>query len=203
MEYPVIFQNLIDCFKRLPGVGAKTAERMAYDILAMKPEDIEKIATSILSVNQISKCPICGNLAENNELCEICASEEREHNLICVVHSPKDVFAFEKMKEYRGTYHILNGYISPSKNIGYEDINLPSLITRIESSEIKEVILATDLTMEGEITAMYVTKLLNKFPDLVVTRLAHGLPMGAQLDYADEMTLFRAFLNRKNVNENK
>ena len=202
MEYPQIFQNLIDSFKKLPGIGSKTAERMAYDILSMRPEDIENFANSIISINQISRCPICGNLSENNNLCEICSSEERDHHSICVVHSPKDVFAFEKMKEYHGVYHILNGYISPTKNIGYNDINLDSLMKRIENEKIDEVILATDLTMEGEITAMYITKLLNKFPSLSVSRLAHGLPMGAQIDYADEMTLFRAFINRKSVGEN-
>ncbi len=199
MDYPIIFQNLIDCFKRLPGVGSKTAERMAYDVLAMSKENVDRFASSISAINQISRCPVCGNLSENNQPCEICASEERDHHFICVVHSPKDVFAFEKMKEYHGVYHVLNGYISPSKGIGYNDINLDSLMKRIESEKIDEVILATDLTMEGEITAMYITKLLEKFPSLVISRLAHGLPMGAQLDYADEMTLFKAFSNRKQV----
>ena len=199
MDYPLIFQNLIDSFKRLPGVGSKTAERMAYDVLNMEPEKIEQFANSILAVNNISRCPICGNLSENNHNCELCDSEERDKQTICVVHGPKDVFAFEKMKEYHGVYHVLNGYISPSKGIGYEDINLPSLIERIKKGDIKEVILATDLTMEGEITAMYISKLLEKFDNLKITRLAHGLPMGAQHDYADEMTLFKAFSNRKEI----
>lgn len=201
MQYPLIFQNLIDSFKKLPGVGAKTAERMAYDVLNMSKENIEQFATSILSINNISRCPICGNLSENNENCELCDSEERDHKTICVVHGPKDVFAFEKMKEYHGVYHVLNGYISPSKGIGYDDINLPSLIQRIKDENIEEIILATDLTMEGEITAMYISKLLEKYENVIVTRLAHGLPMGAQLDYADEMTLFKAFSNRKEVNK--
>lgn len=201
MQYPLIFQNLIDSFKKLPGVGAKTAERMAYDVLNMSKENIEQFATSILSINNISRCPICGNLSENNENCELCDNEERDHKTICVVHGPKDVFAFEKMKEYHGVYHVLNGYISPSKGIGYDDINLPSLIQRIKDENIEEIILATDLTMEGEITAMYISKLLEKYENVKVTRLAHGLPMGAQLDYADEMTLFKAFSNRKEVNK--
>lgn len=199
MEYPLIFQNLIDNFKRLPGVGSKTAERMAYDVLSMSSEVIESFSNAILAINNISRCPVCGNLSENGNLCEICSNEERDHKTICVVCGPKDVFAFEKMKEYKGVYHVLNGYISPSKGIGYEDINLPSLLTRIKNDELNEVILATDLTMEGEITAMYITKLLEKYEGLTITRLAHGLPMGAQLDYADEMTLFKAFSNRKNV----
>lgn len=199
MDYPLIFQNLIDSFKKLPGIGSKTAERMAYDVLAMSKENIENFASSILAINNISRCPICGNLSENDNLCEICGSEERDQNTICVVHSPKDVFAFEKMKEYHGVYHVLNGYISPSKGKGYDDINLSSLIKRVEEGNIEEVILATDLTMEGEITSMYISKLLSKYEKLKITRLAHGLPMGAQLDYADEMTLFRAFSNRKQV----
>ena len=199
MEYPLIFQNLIDSLKKLPGVGSKSAERMAYDILNMDEDTIKKFADSILAINNISRCPICGNLSENNEPCEICKSEERIKNVICVVHGPKDVFAFEKMKEFHGVYHVLNGYISPSKGKGFDDINLASLISRIENETIEEVILATDLTMEGEITAMYISKLLSKFENLTVTRLAHGLPMGAQLDYADEMTLFKAFSNRKTL----
>ena len=199
MEYPLIFQNLIDSLKKLPGVGSKSAERMAYDILNMDEDTIKKFADSILSINNISRCSICGNLSENNEPCEICKSEERIKNVICVVHGPKDVFAFEKMKEFHGVYHVLNGYISPSKGKGFDDINLASLISRIENETIEEVILATDLTMEGEITAMYISKLLSKFENLTVTRLAHGLPMGAQLDYADEMTLFKAFSNRKTL----
>ena len=202
MEYPIIFQKLIDCFKRLPGVGNKSAEKMAYDVLAMKKENIELFIKSISDINNLTKCPICGNMSENNSICEICASEERNHKLICVVSSPKDVFTFEKMKEYNGVYHVLNGCISPSKNKGYDDINLSSLISRVKNSDVEEVILATDLTMDGEITAMYVTKLLKKENDLLkVSRLAHGLPMGAQLDYADEMTLFKAFSNRKQIDK--
>ena len=199
MEYPLIFQNLIDSLKKLPGVGSKSAERMAYDILNMDEETIKKFADAILAINNISRCPICGNLSENNEPCEICKSDERIKNVICVVHGPKDVFAFEKMKEFHGVYHVLNGYISPSKGKGFDDINLASLISRIENETIEEVILATDLTMEGEITAMYISKLLSKYENLTVSRLAHGLPMGAQLDYADEMTLFKAFSNRKTL----
>ena len=158
MDYPLIFQNLIDSFKKLPGVGSKTAERMAYDVLNMSKDNIENFASSILAINNISRCPICGNLSENDNLCEICAAEERDQNTICVVHGPKDVFAFEKMKEYHGVYHVLNGYISPSKGKGYDDINLSSLIKRIEDGNVIEVILATDLTMEGEITSMYISR---------------------------------------------
>ena len=147
MDYPILFTNLINSFKKLPGIGSKTAERMAYDVLNMSKENIESFANAILSINNISRCPKCGNLSENNQECELCLSDERDHKTICVVHGPKDVYAFEKMKEYHGVYHVLNGYISPSKGIGFDDINLNSLIQRIEQEEIIEVILATDLTM--------------------------------------------------------
>ena len=200
MEYPVIFLELIESFKRLNGVGAKSAERMAYDVLNMKKQDIEKFANAILAVNNLSSCPRCGSLSNDGKLCEICADETRDQQTICVVSHSKDVFAFEKMKEYQGVYHVLNGYISPSKGINYDDINLSSLIERIKNDKINEVILATDLTMEGEITAMYIAKLLEKYKDVNVTRLAHGLPNGIKLDYADEMTLFKAFTNRKKMN---
>lgn len=200
MNYPIEFLNLIDAFRRLPGIGAKSAERMAFDVLSMNNEALDQFSAALNDIKNISRCPVCGNLSSKNNLCDICSDDSRDHKLICVVCSPKDVFAFEKMKEYRGLYHVLNGKINPSKGIGSENINLQSLLDRIDKEkEIKEVILATDLTMEGEITAMYITKLLNAKGDLEVTRLAHGLPMGAQLDYADEMTLFKAFSNREKV----
>lgn len=199
MEYPVSFLKLIECFKHLSGVGSKSAERMAYDVLSMNPEKIEEFSDAIKQIRHITHCPICGNLSEEDEICEICSDPTREQDIICVVHGPKDVYAFEKMKEYHGVYHVLNGYISPTKNVGYEDINLPSLFARLKKQPIKEIILATDLTVEGEITAMYISKLLEEYNTIKVTRLAHGLPMGAQLDYADEMTLFKAFSNRKEI----
>ena len=187
MEYPILFQNLIDCFKRLPGVGNKSAEKMAFDVLSMNKENVEMFKNAFENISNLTKCPICGNMSMNDNICEICANEERNHKLICVVSSPKDV---------------LNGIISPSKNKGYNDINLESLINRVKDNDIEEVILATDLTMDGEITAMYITKLLNKNNvSLKVSRLAHGLPMGAQLDYADEMTLFKAYYNRKQIDK--
>ena len=197
MDYPQRFQNLIECFKYLPGIGTKTAERMAYDILDKKKERVEEFATALLDVFNLKHCHICGNLCDE-DTCNICNESDRDSSLICVVHYPKDVFAFEKMKEYHGVYHVLNGYISPTKGKGEEDINLASLIQRVQNGNIKEVILATNLTVEGEITALYISNMLKEYP-VKVTRLAHGLPMGAQLDYADEMTLYRAFSNRKEV----
>lgn len=197
MEYPNSFQKLIDCFKHLPGVGAKTAERMAYDVLAMNKEDIKDFSDALMEAHNLQKCAICGNLTDE-EHCFICQDTTRDTSVVCVVHFPKDVYAFEKMKEYHGTYHVLNGYIAPSKGKTEEDINFSSLIERIKTNTVKEVILATNLNVEGEITALYISKILKDY-NVKVTRLAHGLPMGAQLDYADEMTLFKAFSNRKEV----
>jgi len=195
MEYPTSLLELINCFRKLPGVGAKSAERMAFEVLKMNPETIDEFSNAIKGINSIKRCKICGNLSDD-DTCEICAT--RDDSVICVVHSPKDVVALEKMKEYDGVYHVLNGYINPNKNISSNDINLNSLLERVDKDKTKEVILATDLTVEGEITAMYISKLLER-KEVKVTRLAHGLPMGAELDYADELTLFRAFSNRKEV----
>ncbi len=197
MEYPSSFQKLIDCFKHLPGVGSKTAERMAYDVLTMSKEDVEEFSNALKGIFELKHCHICGNLSDG-ETCPICEEEGRDASVVCVVHYPKDVYAFEKMKEYHGVYHVLNGYIAPSKGKSEEDINFDSLIERVKQNTISEVILATNLNVEGEITALYISNALKEYP-IKVTRLAHGLPMGAQLDYADELTLFKAFSNRKEV----
>lgn len=197
MNYPNSFLDLIESLRMLPGVGNKTAERMAFDLLNMSIEDRKKIISSLTNLEKLKLCDECGNLTDE-EKCSICKDEQRDHSLICVVHYSKDVYAFEKIKEYNGIYHVLNGFISPSKGKGVESINLTSLLNKIEKNQVKEVILATNLTIEGEMTAMYLAKIL-KEKNIKVTRLAHGLPMGAQLDYADEMTLFRAFSNRKEI----
>ena len=197
MNYPNSFLDLIESLRMLPGVGNKTAERMAFDLLNMSIEDRKKIISSLTNLEKLKPCDECGNLTDE-EKCSICKDEQRDHSLICVVHYSKDLFAFEKIKEYNGIYHVLNGFISPSKGKGVESINLTSLLNKIEKNQVKEVILATNLTIEGEMTAMYLAKIL-KEKNVKVTRLAHGLPMGAQLDYADEMTLFRAFSNRKEI----
>lgn len=199
MEYPSKFAKLIDCFKRFSGVGTKSAERMAYELLNMDKEDIEQFIETLNEMSSIKHCHICGNLSDDDS-CTICEDEKRDKSTICVVHYSKDVFAFEKIKEYNGVYHVLNGYISPSKNKGAADINLASLIQRVKDGNIKEVILATNLTVDGEMTALYISKILKDYPTKI-TRLAHGLPMGAQLDYADEMTLYRAFTNREDIEE--
>ena len=197
MNYPNSFLDLIESLRMLPGVGNKTAERMAFDLLNMSIEDRKKIISSLTNLEKLKPCDECGNLTDE-EKCSICKDEQRDHSLICVVHYSKDVYAFEKIKEYNGIYHVLNGFISPSKGKGVESINLTSLLNKIEKNQVKEVILATNLTIEGEMTAMYLAQIL-KEKNVKVTRLAHGFPMGAQLDYADEMTLFRAFSNRKEI----
>ena len=186
--------KVLECYQELV---IKPPKEWAFDLLNMSIEDRKKIISSLTNLEKLKPCDECGNLTDE-EKCSICKDEQRDHSLICVVHYSKDVYAFEKIKEYNGIYHVLNGFISPSKGKGVESINLTSLLNKIEKNQVKEVILATNLTIEGEMTAMYLAKIL-KEKNVKVTRLAHGLPMGAQLDYADEMTLFRAFSNRKEI----
>lgn len=195
--YPKSLENLIQCFKTLPGVGAKTAERYAFSILDSTEEEAEFFMKSILDVkSKIKHCSCCGNISEE-ELCEICADANRDKSMICVVQESKDILAMEKMKEYTGVYHVLNGALSSTKGIMPEDLNIDNLLKRIDENT-KEVILATNPTMEGETTALYLDKLL-KSKDVYVTRIAHGLPMGGHLDYADELTLVKAFEGRKKI----
>ena len=183
--------KLIESLRRLPGVGLKSAERMAYQILDMKEEYISLFIDAMDGVRtKIGKCSICGSYTED-DLCPFCSDIERDQTTLVVVSYFKDALAFEKLKSYHGLYHILNGSLSPTKGIGINDINFPSLLTRI-----KEVILATNPTIEGETTALYIEKILEQY-NITISRLAYGLPMGAQLDYADELTLTRAFEGRK------
>lgn len=195
--YPKKFETLVECYRHLPGVGLKTAERYAFQTLEWDEETIENFAKSIVDVKDgIQKCSICGNLSEN-EKCEVCKDSSRNQGLICVVQSAKDVIAMEKTKEFPGVYHVLNGVISTSKGILPEDINIASLLERIDENT-KEIIIATNPTVEGETTALYLSKLLEKYP-VTVTRIAHGLPMGGHLDYADELTLIKAIEGRKKM----
>lgn len=190
--------KLIDSLRRLPGVGLKSAERMAYQILDMKEEYITQFIEAMSGVKtKISKCPICGSYTED-DICPFCSDIERDSSSLVVVSYFKDALAFEKLKSYHGLYHILNGSLSPTKGIGINDINIPSLLNRIKEGDIKEVVLATNPTIEGETTALYIEKLLEQY-NVTISRLAYGLPMGAQLDYADELTLTRAFEGRKSV----
>lgn len=196
--YPKSLRNLIDNFRRLPGVGEKTAERYALSAADMNPAEIENFAASLLDVkDHLRHCEICGNLSDEDE-CDICRDESRDHQTIFVVESSRDIIAMEKTGDYHGVYHVLNGLISTSKGVLPEDLNIDQLVRRADGS--KEIILATSATRDGEITAMYLEKLLHqKYPDLLITRIAHGLPAGGMLDYADEMTLSHALSDRKSM----
>lgn len=192
------FAALVDSFSKLPGVGAKSAERMAYSILEMREEDALEFSSAIESAKKfIHKCPKCGLFAEGST-CEICDDASREHSTMIVVSYPKDALSFEKMNSYNGLYHVLGGVISPSKGMGGSELSIDSLLSRIDALGVKEVILATSPTLEGETTALYLAKIL-KDKDVEVSRLAYGLPMGSSLDYADAITLSKALEGRKKL----
>lgn len=192
--YPKKFEDLIQAYSKLPGVGRKTAERYAFTTLNWDEEWINEFITSLSSIKDgIKRCEVCGYLSEGDK-CEFCMNDKRNHNVICVVQSPKDIAAIESMQEYNGVYHVLNGLINIQKGILPENLNIQSLVNRI-NDDIEEVIIATDPTVEGETTALYITKLLDGRTK--VTRLAHGIPMGGHLDYTDTHTLLKAFEGRK------
>ena len=195
--YPKALQNAIEQLRKLPGVGQKTAERYAFALLNYNTEEIQDFATSILEAKMtLHPCRICGNLSQN-DLCDICSDHHRDQTLICVVQDVKDVAALERMAEYKGLYHVLGGVISTQKGILPEDINLETLLPRL-TPEVKEVIIATNPTMDGETTALYLAKRLEK-QTCTVSRLAHGIPMGGHVDYADDMTLIKAMEGRKKM----
>ena len=196
--YPKSLQELIERFRELPGVGEKSAERYALSILDRNETDVQAFAKALVNVKEkLHYCSVCGNLTEE-DTCEICSNHDRNHEVIFVVQSAKDVIAMERTNEYHGVYHVLNGLISTSKGVMPEDLNIDSLLQRAKIS--KEVILATNTTMDGEMTAMYLNKLLKEeCPGVLITRIAHGLPSGGMLDYADEMTLAHALSDRKTM----
>jgi len=196
--YPASLEKLIECFRKLPGVGAKTEERYALLISEMEESQVREFAEALIDVKEkLHHCSICGNISEGEE-CSICSDPDRNHKQIFVVQSPKDVIAMENTGEYHGVYHVLNGLISSTKGIMPEDLNLDLLVERAMHAE--EVIIATNATMDGETTAMYLDRLLKqKCPGLLVTRIAHGLPAGGMLDYADEMTLSHALSDRRKM----
>lgn len=197
--YPKSFEKLIEAYRRLPGVGTKTAERYAFSTMSWEAEDIQNLIDALVGVCQnLKTCKVCHHLSED-DLCEICKQEQRNSKVICVVQTSKDVIAMEKTKEFKGTYHVLGGVINTSKGIFPEDLNIDSLIERIDEN-VEEVILALDPTIDGETTSLYITSLL-KNKKVEVTRLAHGLPMGGHLDYADELTLTKALQGRKKINK--
>ncbi|MBM6678582.1 recombination mediator RecR [Faecalicoccus pleomorphus] len=193
--YPKKFENLILVFQNLPGVGRKTAERYAFETLNWEQQKKEEFVNALqVLIDGVDTCKVCGNLSDG-DICSICSDQNRDHTLLCVVQSPKDILAIESIQEYKGVYHVLNGVINTSKGILPEDINIDSLVDRINKDEINEVILALDPTVEGETTSLYIEKLIGK--DVLVTRLAYGIPMGGHLDYTDSLTLLKAFQGRK------
>ncbi len=196
--YEGIVQDLIDELGRLPGVGPKSAQRIAFYILAAEPADVMRLADALREVKaKVRFCAICGNVAEE-EQCRICRDPRRDLTVLCVVEEPKDVVAIEKTREFRGRYHVLGGAISPIDGIGPDDLRIRELIARLSDGTIAEVILATDPNLEGEATATYLARMLTPL-GVTVSRLASGLPVGGDLEYADEVTLGRAFEGRRRV----
>ena len=190
--------KLIDCFAAFPGVGRKSASRFAYHILDIPEEQAMEFSQAIADVRRnVHQCPVCHNLTDTEE-CSICSDENRDRSIICVVESPRDVSSIEKTREYKGLYHVLHGLISPLDGIGPEQLFIKQLITRAADDSVKEVIMATNPTVEGESTAMYISKLIKPL-GVRVTRLATGVPVGGNLEYADEMTLFKALEGRSEI----
>ncbi len=198
MRYPTTIQNLIECFQKLPGIGEKTAERLALSTLSFEQETIDVFSESLKNTKtKIKKCSRCNNLAEN-DLCEICKDDSRDKKLLCVVESPKNIMLFEKLGTFHGYYHVIDGLISPLEGINPEDIHIPEMISRIKEEEIEEVILALKPSVEGETTSLYISKILDK-SDILVSKIAHGVPLGADMDYVDSLTLELALENRKKI----
>ena len=196
--FPAALQNLADQFARLPGVGSKTAQRLAFHVLSLPDGEAEDFANAILEAKkQVHTCPVCQNLTDR-ELCPICDDDTRDHSVVCVVADPKDVIAMERSREYRGVYHVLHGVISPLNHVTQDDIRIRELLKRVSQGEIKEVIMATNPDTEGEATAMYISRLLRPM-EVKVTRLAYGMSVGSQLEYADEVTLTRALEGRQEI----
>jgi recombination protein RecR len=196
--YEGAVQDLIDELGRLPGVGPKSAQRIAFHLLAAEPADVERLASTLTRVkNEVKFCTICGNVAEA-DVCRICSDPRRDPSIICVVEEPKDVVAIERTREFRGRYHVLGGAISPIDGIGPDELRIRELLGRLRDETVTELILATDPNLEGEATATYLARLVNPM-GLTVTRLASGLPVGGDLEYADEVTLGRAFSGRRKI----
>lgn len=199
MDYPSYLNKLIDGLKLLPGVGNKSATRMAFQILEMKPELIKQLNDAFKDLeSSIKYCKVCHNIAESDE-CEICLDKERNHQQICVVSNYKDIFTIEKTGNYQGVYHVLNGDIAINKGITPDKLNVQSLVDRI-NDDIQEVVIATNPTIEGETTALYVQKVLENH-NVLITRIAYGLPIGSQIEIVDALTISKAFENRKQIKE--
>ena len=202
MKYPSTILNLIECLKKFPGIGEKTAERLALSLLDMEEDVLDLFSKSLKDVKtKIKRCSICNNLSEEDK-CEICKNKDRNTKTICVVEEPKNVILFEKLNIFDGYYHVLDGLISPIDGINPEDINISSLIDRVKKDEVTELILALKPSIEGETTSLYISKLLEK-TDVKITKIAYGIPMGAEMDYVDSLTLELALENRMDITTNK
>ena len=198
-EYPRPLNRLVNELSKLPGIGGKTAQRLAFHILSLSDQEDENLADSIVGARRsLHYCSICGNLTDQDP-CIYCSDETRDPSVICVVETPQDVIAMERIREYRGRYHVLHGAISPAEGIGPNEINLKSLIVRLQKDDrVKEIIVATNPNIEGEATAMYIARLL-KPTGIKITRIAHGIPVGGDLEYADEITLLKAMEGRREI----
>ncbi|HJV45220.1 MAG TPA: recombination mediator RecR [Bacillota bacterium] len=198
MYYPEPIAKLIEGFTKLPGIGPKTASRLAFFVLNMKEDDVMDLARALVNAKRnLLYCSKCQNITDVDP-CYICSDKSRDNSCICVVQEPKDLIAMEKTKEFRGLYHVLHGAISPMDGIGPEDIRLPELLNRLKDEQVTELILATNPNIEGEATAMYISRLIKPF-GIKVTRIAHGLPVGGDLEYADEVTLTKALEGRREI----
>ena len=198
MKYPKPLQNLIECFQKLPGIGEKTAERLALATLKLDQDVVDVFVNSLRDTKtKIRKCSICNNYSEE-DICEICNDKTREQDILCVVEDPKNIIMFEKIGTFNGKYHVINGLISPLDGINPEDIHIPQLLERIKNEGIKEVILAVKPSVEGETTSLYISKMLMN-TDVIVSKIAHGVPLGADIDYVDSLTLELALENRKKI----
>jgi recombination protein RecR len=199
MQYfPAALQDLADQFARLPGIGGKTAQRLAFYVLGLPMEDAQAFADAIVEAKKtVHTCPVCQNLTDR-EICPICDDAGRNRSIICVVAEPKDVIAMERSREFDGVYHVLHGVISPLNHVTQDDIRIKELLQRVVNTDVKEVIMATNPDTEGEATAMYISRLLRPM-EVKVTRLAYGVPVGSQLEYADEVTLSRALEGRQEI----
>ena len=199
MSYNIVPLNeLINQFSRLPGIGKKTAQRLAYSIIEQPPERAKQFAEALINAREkIHLCKVCQTLTDK-DICDFCSDEKRDKTTVCVVEDPRDVMAFERTREYKGVYHVLHGVISPLDGVGPEQLKLKELMTRLSSGEVKEIIMATNPTVEGEATASYISRLVKPM-GLKVTRLAYGIPVGGDLEYADEYTLARALEGRNEI----
>ena len=196
--FPAAMENLIDSFASLPGIGRKSAQRLAFHVLSLPQEEAERFANAVLEAKKsVHTCPVCQNLTDS-EICPICASDSRDKSTICVVSEPRDVLSIERSREYKGVYHVLHGALSPMNRIGPDDLRIRELLERVSNGGVEEVILATNPDTEGDTTAMYLARLLRPF-EVRITRLGFGVPVGSNLEYADDATMLKALEGRREM----